>query len=172
MTNMSETFNDSPITLPSQDQFGIDHFAQAIGRSLRDMVSPSGVTIAVNGPWGSGKSSAINLIRHHLASSNDPNLVVVDFTCWWIRGEEALTIAFLQALDGALEKGIGKEIRTLIPRIGKKLLQAGSVVGAAASAISAPAGTFVSSTIDFASRFFSDSESIETGFNELSTALR
>jgi predicted KAP-like P-loop ATPase len=98
MTNPN-SFNDVSITVPEEDLFGIDPFAQALAKSLRDMASPMGTTIALNGPWGSGKSSAVNLIRHHLKKDiEDDKLNIIDFKCWWFRGEEALALAFLQEL--------------------------------------------------------------------------
>jgi predicted KAP-like P-loop ATPase len=164
-------FNDSPITSPDEDRFGIDPFARALATSFAELASPVGSTIAINGPWGSGKSSAVNLIRHHLKKNE--NLVIVDFSCWWFRGEEALTLAFLQTLYATLERGLGEKAKELIPKIGKKLLQAGSVVGPAVDVVSGgvPLGTLVAGGFDFAKRFFSDSDSIESLFERLSEAL-
>jgi predicted KAP-like P-loop ATPase len=48
---------------PTDDRFGIDRFALALAKSIKDIESPIGTKIAINGPWGSGKSSAVNLIR-------------------------------------------------------------------------------------------------------------
>lgn len=53
--------NDTPIATPEDDRFGIDPFAQALARAISDMPTPKGAVIAVNGPWGSGKSS---VLRH------------------------------------------------------------------------------------------------------------
>ena len=46
-------FNDAPILKPSDDRFGINPLAQALARSIGSIGSPVGVTIALNGPWGS-----------------------------------------------------------------------------------------------------------------------
>jgi hypothetical protein len=54
--------NDTPIVTPENDQFGVDPFARALAKALSEMPSPEGVVVAVNGPWGSGKSSAVNLV--------------------------------------------------------------------------------------------------------------
>lgn len=56
-------FNDAPMRTPTDDRFGIDRFALALAKSIKDIESPIGTKIAINGPWGSGKSSAVNLIR-------------------------------------------------------------------------------------------------------------
>jgi len=58
--------NDKPIDAPEDDRFGIDAFAQALAVAIQKMKAPEGTVIAINGPWGSGKSSAVNLIQHHL----------------------------------------------------------------------------------------------------------
>ena len=170
---MRNSFNDAPISIPEDDLFGIDPFAQALAKSLRGMDSPVGTTIALNGPWGSGKSCAVNLIRHHLRNDVEcGTLDIVDFKCWWFRGEEALVLAFLQELNLSIQKSLTGKVGELIPQLGKKLLQAGPVVGTSIDlAGGIPFGTLVAESMDFAKRFFSDSEPIETVFNKLSNAL-
>lgn len=172
MTNLN-SFNDVPITMSEEDLFGIDPFAQALAKSLRDMASPVGTTIALNGPWGSGKSSAVNLIRYHLKKDiEDDTLSIVDFKCWWFRGEEALILAFLQELDSSLQKSLGEKIKKLIPQLGNKLLQAGQIVGPGIDmTVGGGLGSLASGTMDFAKRFFSDSEPIEEVFRKLSDTL-
>ena len=74
---------DQPISVPSEDRFGIDPFAAALAKSILKIKSPTGSVIALNGPWGSGKSSALNLIRHPLDGSVEAwEIAVIDFTCW------------------------------------------------------------------------------------------
>lgn len=166
-------FNDAPIIAPEDDRFGIDRFAKALAKSLRDIDSPIGATIAINGPWGSGKSSAVNLIRHHLKNDvEEGKLELIDFRCWWFRGEEALTLAFLQALNASLQKSLCDKAKELIPRLGKILLQAGAVVGPAMNLTTGGIwGALTTGTIDFAKRFFPEGESIEKLFERLSKAL-
>ena len=166
-------FNDAPILSPEDDRFGIDRFAQALAKSFKDIESPIGATIAINGPWGSGKSSAVNLVRHHLKSDvENGKLELIDFRCWWFRGEEALTLAFLQELNASLQKNLSEKAKELIPRLGKTLLQAGPVVGSAMNlATGGIWGTLTAGSMDFAKRFFSEGESIEKLFERLSKAL-
>jgi predicted KAP-like P-loop ATPase len=100
-------FNDSPIEAADDDRYGVTGFAESIAKSITRMQKPVGTTIALNGPWGSGKSSVVNLIRAALAQSGSDKLVVSDFKCWWYRGEEALALAFLQSLNGTLRTSLG-----------------------------------------------------------------
>ncbi len=166
-------FNDAPINSPEEDRFGIAPFARAIAQSIEQLDSPVGTTIALNGPWGSGKTCAVNLIRHYLGLAVDKeHLIIVDFKCWWFRGEEALTLAFLQELNTAIAKSLGDKVKGLIPKLGKKLLRAGPIVGAATNIASGGfLGGLFSGSMDFAKEFFPDGEGVETVFNELYTAL-
>lgn len=78
----SDYFIDAPIQASKDDQFGIDPFAQALLESIIDIKSPGDVTIALNGPWGTRKSSAVNLIRHHLVPKSEANKPeIIDFKC-------------------------------------------------------------------------------------------
>lgn len=167
-------FNDTPILTPEDDRFGIDPFAQALAKSFRSIESPIGATIALNGPWGSGKSCAVNLIRHHLKHDVDGGkLELIDFKCWWFRGEEALTLAFLQELHATLQSSFNDKAKELIPRLGKNLLQAGPVVGPLITlATGGLGGAIAAGSMDFAKRFFSDGESVEKVFLRLSLALK
>ena len=54
-------FDDVPIAAPDQDRFGFDPFAVAISDCIRSIENQLGSVVAIYGPWGSGKSSVINL---------------------------------------------------------------------------------------------------------------
>ena len=54
-------FADHPISHPKDDAFGLSSFADALATSLLKMSPADGLVISVEGPWGSGKSSAIAL---------------------------------------------------------------------------------------------------------------
>ena len=91
--------NDKPISEPAEDRFCIDPFAKTLAASIRALKAPEGTVIALNGPWGSGKSSAVNLILHHMKEAvTADEIVVINFACWWFRGEEALALAFFREL--------------------------------------------------------------------------
>lgn len=66
--NDGSFYDDVPIQTPDQDNFGLSAFADALTASIRGLKAPVGTTLALNGKWGSGKSSAINLIQHYLGA--------------------------------------------------------------------------------------------------------
>jgi predicted KAP-like P-loop ATPase len=167
-------FNDSPIEKPEDDRYGMAPFAGSIAKSILNIKAPEGTTIALHGAWGSGKSSAVNLIRYALDRADDKKLVVTEFNGWWYRGDEALALAFLQNLHAALKRGLGDKIKDFIPKITRRVLQAGPVIGTASSLmVGQPSiAALFSKVSTFASAFFSDDETVQETFNKLATVLK
>jgi predicted KAP-like P-loop ATPase len=169
---MLDYFNDSPIESAEDDRYGITPFAKSIAKSILSIKQPIGTAIALNGPWGSGKSSAVNLIRTALQEADDDKLVVTEFKCWWYRGEEALALAFLQNLHTVLKDSLGDKVKDFIPKLARNLLQAGPVIGQAVSLASGePLGTAISSGTKFLSTFFPEGATVEKTFRQLAKIL-
>lgn len=169
---MKNYFNDSPIESPEDDQYGVAPFATALAKSILNIERPIGTTIALNGPWGSGKSSAVNLIRSALDEANNRRLVITEFKCWWYRGEEAPALAFLQNLNAVLGSTLKDKVKDLVPKLGRGILQAGPIIGPAIALT--PAGPFaalVGGAFDFAKRFFPGGDTLEATFQKLAKVL-
>lgn len=170
---MIGNYNDKPITEPEADRFGISPFAAALAQSIRSLVSPEGSVVALNGPWGSGKSSAVNLILHNLKeTAADDKIEIVNFACWWFRGEEALALAFFREIYAALNPSLGEQFKKLLLKIGARLLRAGSAVGPAIDfAGGSGAGSVASGAMDWLSSLIEQGENVEKLHKELSEAL-
>ena len=163
-------FSDLPIQAPDEDRFGILPFVRSLARSVSQMRRPEGVVIAINGPWGSGKSSAMNLLKHELAANED--LVVVSFNPWWFRGEEALVLAFFRELYTATKPSMGERARKVLPKLGARLLKAGGAIGPAVDlAGGSGVGSIASGTLSWLSDMIEQDESVEKLHAELSAAL-
>jgi predicted KAP-like P-loop ATPase len=167
-------YNDQPIENPNEDRFGVDPFARALAASIRKMQSPQGSVIGLNGPWGSGKSSAVNLCKHHLADAVKANeLVIIDFACWWFRGEDALALAYFRELYSGLGPSLGDKVKKKLPKLGARLLRAGALVGKVAEAAGAViAGGIAEKGMEWLAGLIEQDESVETLHAELSKALR
>ncbi|WP_259658879.1 KAP family P-loop NTPase fold protein [Burkholderia pseudomallei] len=167
-------YNDHPIEKPGEDRFGVDPFACALAASVRKMQSPQGTVIGLNGPWGSGKSSAVNLCKHHLAEAvTAQELVIIDFACWWFRGEDALALAFFRELYAGLGPSLGDKVRKKLPKLGARLLRAGALVGKVAEAAGAViAGGIAEKGMEWLAGLIEQDESVEALHAELSKALR
>ncbi|MDC7787352.1 P-loop NTPase fold protein [Rhodoplanes sp. TEM] len=174
MTESSRPHNDRPIAEPAEDRFGIDPFAQALASSIRNIKSPDGTVIALNGPWGSGKSSAVNLVLHHLKDVTEKgDLAVVNFACWWFRGEDALALAFFRELYAGIGQTLGDKFKKALHNMGVRLLKAGSIVSAGADLVGAKAGvgTLASSAMSWVSDFIKADDTVEKLQGELTKAL-
>jgi predicted KAP-like P-loop ATPase len=137
------------------------------------MKAPEGTVIALHGPWGSGKSSAVNLILHHLKDGDiEKEITVVNFACWWFRGEEALALAFFRELYGGIGPTLGERFKKALPRIGARLLKAGTVVSAGADLAGASgAGSLAAGAMSWASNLIKTDDTIESLHAELTKAL-
>jgi ABC-type dipeptide/oligopeptide/nickel transport system ATPase component len=115
---MADPYNDKPISQPTEDRFGIDPFAKTLASSIRNLSAPEGTVLALNGTWGSGKSSAVNLILHHLKEAVDADEIrIINFNCWWFRGEEALALAFFRELYAGLGPTLGERFKKAFPSL-------------------------------------------------------
>lgn len=169
---MSE-FNDKPIDSPDDDKFGFKSLAKAIADSISKMKSPEGTVIAINGPWGSGKSSFINLVRHHLCDQIEhADLKIVDFKCWWFRGQEALTIAFFHEFCSAMESS-GEAAKKAISKIGAQILRkANPLAGAILNVAGGPGiSEIVSTLMSSIGDFIEQDETVEKLHKKLSDTL-
>lgn len=169
----SAHYNDKPIEEPNEDLFDVDPFARALACGIRKMQSPCGTVIALNGPWGSGKSSAANLVRYHLKSAKNSNeLVLIDFSCWWFRGEEALALAFFRTLYACLAPSLGAKVKQTLSKLGARLLSAGSIIGGVAEAAGAGGvGSVAGNTMEWLGGLIAQDESVEQLHEELSESL-
>lgn len=165
--------NDNPISDPSEDRFGIEPFAKTLASGILKLIAPDGTVIALNGPWGSGKSSAVNLVLHHLADAIEAEQIsIVNFACWWFRGEEALALAFFRELYAGLAPSLGSRFKKALPKLGAKLLKAGSMVAPAIDMVGgAGAGRIASGAMSFASDLIKQDDSVEKLYSQISKAL-
>lgn len=88
---------DTPKTNPQDDQLGFARFAQHLASSICNMPSSSGFVIALNGPWGSGKSTVLNFVRYYLDNlhKSDAPLVLV-YNPWTFPSRDDLTRSLLE----------------------------------------------------------------------------
>ena len=68
ISTIKSSVSDSPI-LAENDILGNDKYATGLMRFIRASDTP--ITVGIQGGWGSGKTSLINILRHHLDQQND-----------------------------------------------------------------------------------------------------
>lgn len=80
-------FNDQPIFKKEDDELNRVSFAERIAKYLVTNQNLENIVISLNGPWGSGKTSIINLIKENInirLKSDDKYAVpiIVNFSPW------------------------------------------------------------------------------------------
>lgn len=98
--------SDSPIATSDDDRFGRVRLARRIALEAVTATPDSGFVIALSGPWGSGKTSVINMVKEELG--NDERACVVTFNPWLFRGAEDLVGHFFGQLATSLRQSGGK----------------------------------------------------------------
>jgi len=168
-------YNDKPITGPEGDLYRLDPFAQALAASIRKMAAPEGTVLALNGPWGSGKSSTVNLIKHHLKPAEDSGeIIILNFRPWWFKGDDALALAFFRELYAGMSPSLGEKFKKALPQLGARILQSGSIVEAGLGLAGIPIlGRLASSSMKAAADYIgSGGDTVEKLHAQLSRALK
>lgn len=140
-------FSDEPIdgSVEAPDRLDRSRFVATLARSINSLAGQrSSSVIGLVGPWGSGKTSIIGLVKSQLnqtATSEDIHpWVAVDFNPWYFQDMASLQWGFLRALsDGiAPNKKRSREFRDAIGEFGLAIAPLGAVGGLAGIDMSKP----------------------------------
>lgn len=98
---------DTPIKVREQDLIGRIPFAERLADILKSAAGTESLVIGLYGPWGSGKTSVINLVENALSRKDDDEkagVSVVRFEPWNYLTAEQLLAQFLKEVGSALDK--------------------------------------------------------------------
>jgi predicted KAP-like P-loop ATPase len=166
--------SDVPIRFPTQDAYGIGSFAKMLARSIANADASDGLVFAVNGSWGSGKSSACNLIIHHLDTDiKAGRIVLVTFNPWWFSGAEALTISFFQELSASIGQSLSDQAKEALLSLGARVTTTGPLLGSLATIFASPAlGSAVSASAGLIGKFIDTGRTVDQEHQRVAEALR
>ena len=104
---------DNPISLSEDDALGWAPVARTFARRTLELNATYGMVVGVFGPWGSGKTSYINLARPEFEKNKVP---VLDFNPWLFSGADQLVGRFFAELSSLMDetsnlKKIGRDLR-------------------------------------------------------------
>ncbi|MFH1929572.1 MAG: P-loop NTPase fold protein [Chloroflexota bacterium] len=127
---------DEPINRPEQDRLNRIDLVKALGDKIGNYDTPDCLVIGIHGPWGSGKSSVLNLLASELeerSKSEGPPLVIVRFNPWCFFSMDQLILMFFHELGSALRmrsgSKIAKDIGTILETFGEVLSPAALFLG-------------------------------------------
>ena len=87
---------DNPIRSPEEDVLGRNDVAESFVEHVLELNVSEGAVVGVFGPWGSGKTSFINLAKAKFKANGNP---VFDFNPWMFSGTEQLVQRFFTELS-------------------------------------------------------------------------
>ena len=104
-----EILGDSPINHKGEDALDRSGYAEHIAKGILKWKSRESLCLALHGPWGSGKTSLINMcleiIKEQTATLDSKEKpIIVRFQPWVISGHEQLIRTFIGELRKALKK--------------------------------------------------------------------
>ncbi|MDD2558796.1 MAG: P-loop NTPase fold protein [Desulfuromonas sp.] len=91
---------DNPITKSEEDALGRVKPASSFARQVLAIDPSEGVVVGVLGPWGSGKTSFVNLSQVFLKESG---VTVLEFNPWMFSGADQLVQSFFIELSAQLK---------------------------------------------------------------------
>lgn len=113
---------DEPITKASEDRFNRVRLVTRIADHIRGFHSPEPIVLAINAPWGAGKSSFLNLLEERLCDGGEQAPIVVRFNPWHFNNLDELVRAFFVELALGIGAGtkaaFAKEVASLLTAMG------------------------------------------------------
>jgi predicted KAP-like P-loop ATPase len=91
---------DNPITRSEEDALGRLKPALSFAEQVLTLDSSEGVVVGVLGPWGSGKTSFVNLSQSFLKESG---VTILEFNPWMFSGADQLVQSFFIELSAQLK---------------------------------------------------------------------
>lgn len=90
---------DTPLSITDTDALGYEKYATTVAEYINESRFDHSFAIGVNGAWGSGKTSFINLVKRHI---NIDDAIVVDFSSWNSATPNAVINDFFDTIQEAI----------------------------------------------------------------------
>lgn len=95
--------SDRPIDSACEDLLGRDVFAKRVATSIAQIRTKESIVIGLQGAWGSGKTSVINMIVEELQVS-DPDILIIQFNPWNRIEDASLVTEYFQVLKENIDR--------------------------------------------------------------------
>lgn len=97
---------DAAVEDVAEDRYGFSHIAENISRSILSLPQEASNVVGIEGAWGSGKTSLLNLILKNLALNKDGYTHVLHISPWLSGGSavEALFLPVATVIQQEMEK--------------------------------------------------------------------
>lgn len=121
---MAQTLDsDRAVASKESDEFGFIGIAESLAPRIVQASQGDGLVIGLEGAWGSGKSSLMQLIRAEIDELKENNVHTITVAPWLNGDSSALVLSLLvpiaQILDKEIESSAVEEIKSGAEKIGK-----------------------------------------------------
>jgi len=98
--------DDAPIKTFGEDKLGRKKFAEELGKSILNIKADNGFVYALEGEWGSGKTSIMNMATDYLKKNHSEKepIIIIRFNPWWFSGQNQLIKQFFNEFTSELQK--------------------------------------------------------------------
>nr|BFF24996.1 hypothetical protein GCM10025732_29610 [Glycomyces mayteni] len=125
---MSTAWSDSPITSRDKDDFGRASYAAHTAKLIAKSHSwEDSIVFGLTGPWGSGKSSMLNLIEEALEEA-EGDWCIARFTPWATGDVAGLLGDFYASLNSALPEDPKSKVRDALGALAKISVPAAKLI--------------------------------------------
>jgi len=158
-----EISTDQPLKSPENDRLGFAPFAKKIADIIKAMQVNDSIVFAVQGKWGSGKSTFLNFINFYLNDSD--STIIVKFNPWWFGNKEDLLMKFFLIMQSTLGKTDKFE------KVVKHLIDFSKILMPILNSVSPMIGTIGNALFESANKILPD-KTLEGLKSEISEALK
>ena len=126
----SSSVIDKPVTLSDEDKFGISRYENALREFIENAETP--LTIALQGEWGSGKTSLMNMLKYHLCEADNASFYSIWINTWQhsiMSDPEDAIVGILQGIIYQLGNSSNKTAEEKKKRISPIIDQAVKIAG-------------------------------------------
>ncbi len=96
-------YSDDPIQIETEDKLGRSKFVTKLQRIINSYQGNNSLIIGMNGAWGNGKTSVLNLLRSKLLEDKR-ELIVIDFNPWYFNDDSILIREFFKSIAIEIKK--------------------------------------------------------------------
>lgn len=133
---------DTPIFNGEEDRLGTVVFAKELAKSIINYNSENCFCIGLEGSWGSGKTSILNMVETELSKDKE-SIVIIKFSPWLYTDRDQLISQFFAQLNYELKLFGNQKIENEDkPMVSPELLSAISSLGLAYSPLFIESGAF------------------------------
>jgi hypothetical protein len=93
-------FDDQPLGFGGNDDLGYNSYAEILGKKILSSHFDKSFAIGINGKWGLGKTSFLDLLKRKVQSTD---IIEVNFNVWNSHSSKAIIKDFFEAIQEAIQ---------------------------------------------------------------------